>query len=146
MKTQHKRLTISLISVIAAISLSGCSSLLSSKMPSDGVTMQQAYSHALNSNDSSDNDALTPAFDDARSKVSNLKTLKTNYSDYTRTQENEIDSQFQALPNPSIVMYVFPHATGEGDNLTPVPGYSTVFPLYTHVIYIMPDDTVYPEK
>ncbi|MBY0544205.1 MAG: TIGR03751 family conjugal transfer lipoprotein [Gammaproteobacteria bacterium] len=114
--------------------------MLSSKMPSDGITMQQAYSQALNNNDSTANDVESASTDTVRSKVSNLQTLKTNYSDYTRTQENEIDSQFQQLPNPSIVMYIFPHATGEGYSIMPVPGYSTVFPLYTHVMYVMPGE------
>lgn len=141
MQTNYKRLLLSWISILSFLILSGCSSLLSSKMPSDGITMQQAYSQALNNNDSTANDLDSASIDTMRSKVSNLQTLKANYSGYTRTQENEIDSQFQQLPNPSIVMYIFPHATGQGYGLTPVPGYSTVFPLYTHVMYAMPGET-----
>lgn len=143
MQTNYKRLLLSWISILSFLMLSGCSSLISSKMPSDGITMQQAYSQALNNNDSTTNDVESTFTDTMRSKVSNLQTLKANYSDYTRTQENEIDSQFQQLPNPNIVMYIFPHATGEGYNLTPVPGYSTVFPLYTHVMYAMPSETTH---
>lgn len=45
---------------------------------------------------------------------------------YTRSAAKEIELQFRRLPNPDLVMYVFPHLAGsEG---VPVPGYSTVFP------------------
>lgn len=57
---------------------------------------------------------------------------------YTRTAQNEIYSQFRRLPNPDLVMYVFPHLAGSDP--APVPGYSTVFPLYQRVQYAMPGE------
>ena len=57
---------------------------------------------------------------------------------YTRTATNEIHRQFQRLPNPDLVMYVFPHLTGTDP--VPVPGYSTVFPLYQRIQYAMPGE------
>ena len=57
-------------------------------------------------------------------------------SDYSRDSYREIFTQFARLPNPDIVLYVFPHKTGA----MPVPGYSTVFPLYERVQYAMPGD------
>ena len=48
--------------------------------------------------------------------------------------------QFQRLPNPDLVMYVFPHLTGTDP--VPVPGYTTVFPLYQRVQYAMPGERV----
>lgn len=57
---------------------------------------------------------------------------------YTRTAANEIYRQFHRLPNPDLAMYVFPHLTG-GDPV-PVPGYTTVFPLYQRVQYAMPGE------
>lgn len=59
---------------------------------------------------------------------------------YTRTAQNEIYRQFQRLPNPDLVMYVFPHLAGSDP--VPVPGYSTVFPLYQRVQYAMPGEHV----
>lgn len=56
---------------------------------------------------------------------------------YSRTQESEISQQFPRLPNPDLVMYVFPHLA---DGNTPVPGYSTVFPFYSQVQYAMPGE------
>jgi conjugative transfer region lipoprotein (TIGR03751 family) len=57
---------------------------------------------------------------------------------YTRDAQNEIDRFFVRLPNPDLVMYVFPHLAGE--HPVPVPGYSTVFPLYEHVQYALPGE------
>lgn len=57
---------------------------------------------------------------------------------YTRTAQNEIYRQFHRLPNPDLVMYVFPHLAGTDP--VPVPGYSTVFPLYQRVQYALPGE------
>ncbi|WP_025806327.1 TIGR03751 family conjugal transfer lipoprotein [Pseudomonas chlororaphis] len=59
-------------------------------------------------------------------------------SAYTRTAQNEIYRQFHRLPNPDLVMYVFPHLAGTDP--VPVPGYSTVFPLYQRVQYALPGE------
>lgn len=56
---------------------------------------------------------------------------------YSRTQESEISQQFPRLPNPDMVMYVFPHLA-EGNS--PVPGYSTVFSFYSQTQYAMPGE------
>jgi conjugative transfer region lipoprotein (TIGR03751 family) len=57
---------------------------------------------------------------------------------YTRTAQNEIYRQFYRLPNPDLVMYVFPHLAGSDP--APIPGYSTVFPLYERVQYAVPGE------
>ncbi|WP_273822939.1 TIGR03751 family conjugal transfer lipoprotein [Pseudomonas asplenii] len=57
---------------------------------------------------------------------------------YSRTARNEIHSQFRRLPNPDLVLYVFPHLAGSDP--VPVPGYSTVFPLYQRVQYALPGE------
>ena len=59
---------------------------------------------------------------------------------YTRTAQNEIYRQFHRLPNPDLVMYVFPHLAGTDP--VPVPGYSTVFPFYQRVQYALPGERV----
>ncbi|EBI6200142.1 TIGR03751 family conjugal transfer lipoprotein [Salmonella enterica subsp. enterica serovar Infantis] len=56
---------------------------------------------------------------------------------YSRTQESEISQQFPRLPNPDMVMYVYPHLA---DNSAPVPGYSTVFPFYSRPQYALPGE------
>ena len=57
---------------------------------------------------------------------------------YTRTAANETHRLFHRLPNPDLVMYVFPHLAGTDP--VPVPGYTTVFPLYQRVQYAMPGE------
>jgi conjugative transfer region lipoprotein (TIGR03751 family) len=67
--------------------------------------------------------------------VSNAPVVNAGY---TRTAQNEIDRQFHRLPNPDLAMYVFPHLAGTDP--APVPGYTTVFPLYQRVQYAMPGE------
>lgn len=57
---------------------------------------------------------------------------------YARTARNELEVLFVRLPNPDLVMYVFPHLATEEE--VPVPGYSTVFPMYERVIYALPGE------
>jgi conjugative transfer region lipoprotein (TIGR03751 family) len=111
------------------LTLSGCSSLMSSKMPAGSLSMQRAYNGAI---DGANDSTGVSTLNQVRNKMGRLRARSANYNGYTRTQQNEIDSQFPQLPNPSIVMYVYPHEAGRDYNLTPVPGYSTVFPLYQH--------------
>lgn len=59
---------------------------------------------------------------------------------YTRSAANEVYRQFHRLPNPDLVMYVFPHLAGSDP--VPVPGYTTVFPLYQRVQYALPGERV----
>ncbi len=133
MKTHYKYLIASLISVLTLLCLSSCSSMMSNRLPSGSVTMAQAYNDAING---SHGDSLNKG----PAKLLTLRRQSQNYNVYTRTQENEINSQFPQLPNPSIVMYVYPHEAGTRFNKTPIPGYSTVFPMYQHVYYAMPGE------
>lgn len=57
---------------------------------------------------------------------------------YTRTAASEIRALFTRLPSPDMVMYVYPHLTGEES--VPIPGYTTVFPLHTRILYAMPGE------
>ena len=57
---------------------------------------------------------------------------------YTRTETNEIHNLFPRLPNPDLVLYVYPHLSGTEQ--APIPGYSTVFPFYQRVQYALPGE------
>lgn len=131
MKMSYQLNIISLISVVFAISLTACTSMTSRRMPAGSVTMAQAYNKAING---------TEPLDHIRATVGNADNKSVDYYQYTRTQKNETHAQFKPLANPSIVMYVYPHTVGNGNDLIPVPGYSTIFPLYDHVYYAMPGD------
>ena len=69
-----------------------------------------------------------------------VQAAPTEQTRYTRTARNEVYRQFHRLPNPDLVMYVYPHLAGSDP--VPVPGYTTVFPLYQRVQYAMPGERV----
>ena len=57
---------------------------------------------------------------------------------YTRDAYNELNVLFPRLPNPTLVLYVFPHLAGEEG--VPVPGYATAFPMYERTEYALPGE------
>jgi conjugative transfer region lipoprotein (TIGR03751 family) len=62
------------------------------------------------------------------------------HATFTRHAKNEIKQLFPRLPNPDILIYVYPHlATAEQ---VPIPGYTTAMPLYERVHYAMPGDFI----
>ena len=67
-----------------------------------------------------------------------VRSVRSRNTSYTRTVENETNQQFKRLPDPDLIMYVFPHLAGRDP--VPVPGYSTVFPFYSRVHYAMPGE------
>lgn len=48
-------------------------------------------------------------------------------SDYSNRHLQELNRDFMMVPNPQIIMYVYPHLN---DNRIPIPGYYTSFRLY----------------
>ncbi len=62
-----------------------------------------------------------------------------NHSSYTRTQQNELKGLFPRLPNPDILMYVYPHLSSEGAT---VPGYSSSFSMYEKNHYALPGEAM----
>lgn len=58
---------------------------------------------------------------------------------YTRDVSNEINLKFPKLPNPELVMYVFPHFTPKN---RPIPGYSTSFLMFEADQYALPGEIV----
>ena len=57
---------------------------------------------------------------------------------YAREAANELEVVFPRLPNPDIYIYVPPHLATE--SRLPVPGYTTVVPLYDRVEYALPGE------
>ena len=62
-----------------------------------------------------------------------------NYLPYTREVVTEIENLFPRLDNPDIVIYVYPHLATR--TRAPIPGYSTVIPLYDQVHYRLPGES-----
>ena len=57
---------------------------------------------------------------------------------YTRTALNELELLFPRLPNPDVLIYVYPHLATE--ERVPVPGYTTAVPLYARAEYALPGE------
>ena len=58
-------------------------------------------------------------------------------SGYTRTSATELQILFRKLPNPDLVMYVYPHIT---DSNLPIAGYATSFTMYRKQHYALPGE------
>ncbi|MEW8015095.1 MAG: TIGR03751 family conjugal transfer lipoprotein [Candidatus Sedimenticola endophacoides] len=125
-----------LLFVFVALSLvSACSSTKEKIIPQDGPDMLDIYAQhqkaaARSSIDQARIDAATRSVDE-----------EAGLEAYTREAATEIEQRFPLLPNPMMVLYVFPHLSGEG---APVPGYSTAFRLYAADQFALPGETGAP--
>jgi conjugative transfer region lipoprotein (TIGR03751 family) len=121
--------------------LSACSTTKEDLLPHDAQTMLDIW-NAKTGGGAGGRAALQLL--DARQTLrrpltdADLRAAPSEEARYTRTAANEIRRQFHRLPNPDLVMYVFPHLAGTDP--VPVPGYSTVFPLYQRVQYALPGE------
>jgi len=127
--------TSTLISVLGLISLvlAGCASTKEAVLPQDGPSMKAIYEGHVQEMNAHDPQII-------RGELGNRPVLtgEAALEGYTREAFNEIDVLFPRLPNPSLVMYVFPHLAGETQ--APVPGYATAFPMYEQVEYALPGE------
>ena len=87
--------------------LAGCASTKESVLPQDGPSMKAIY------------DAHFEAMgaDDPRAVRRELGTRplgddEVDLAGYSRSAHTELDTLFPRLPNPTLVMYVFPHLAG----------------------------------
>ena len=114
----------------------GCFTSKDELLPHGDNTMMDVWDQGANgSGNSTSSRQLLDARQDLRRP---LEADVTNNAKFTRTAQNEIYSQFKRLPNPDLVMYVFPHLAGSDP--APIPGYTTIFPLYQRVQYAMPGE------
>lgn len=118
--------------VCAAIGLVGCSTSQESTLPQPDTNVNAVWAEKMGRGT---NDQLLQMRHELRRDLS-PEALARRQSDYTRDSYREVFNQFPRLPNPDVVFYVYPHKTGS----MPVPGYSTVFPLYERVHYATPGD------
>jgi conjugative transfer region lipoprotein (TIGR03751 family) len=124
-----------LISVLGSISLvlGGCASTKEAVLPQDGPTMKAIYERHIQEMNMRDPQVVRRELGSRP-----LKTGEADLQGYSRQAFNEIDVLFPRLPNPTLVMYVFPHLSG--DTHAPVPGYATAFPMYEQVEYALPGE------
>ncbi len=121
------------ISIFSIALLSGCATTSKEEiLPQDGPTMQETYEgHFKRLNQ----DSI------ANMRNGSSRGISSGGGDlhgYTRDANHEIGNLFPRLPNPTLVMFVYPHLAGSGGN--PVPGYATAFPMYEGVEYALPGE------
>ena len=140
MPAQKKRLIaahwINWINWILLFVLTGCMGTKDSILPQDGPTMREVYDNHFMGGGSRN----LPIPMTSRQTIKG-RSIAAGYGDlagYTRRAQSEIQSIFQRLPNPTLVMYVYTHLSRRGQY--PIPGYSTSFTLYEKVEYALPGE------
>jgi conjugative transfer region lipoprotein (TIGR03751 family) len=130
-----------LILVLSTMVLTGCSTTKDSLLTHGDNTILDVWEAGTGgSMGSHQSRQLMDARQSLRRPLSNadIQAHPVMQATYTRSAQTEIYSQFQRLPNPDLVMYVFAHLAGTDP--VPVPGYTTVFPFYQRVQYAMPGE------
>lgn len=112
-----------------SISLSGCATK-DTLLPQTGPTMKEVY-------DAHFRKTRRRSGAEVRLELSGRGPGTGDLAGFTREQQTEIFGLFPRLPNPDLVMYVFPHLSPNGH---PVPGYATVFPMYETTQYALPGE------
>ena len=114
-----------------SVLMAGCASNKESVLPQGGPTMKSIYDQHMVGVQQSDHRRAIGAQPLPQTGVD-------HYRGFVREAANEIDTVFPRLPNPTLVMYIFPHLSGS--ERTPVPGYVTTFPFYEKVEYALPGE------
>lgn len=124
-----------LLSLIGfAFLLSACSTSQKELLPTGNETMRDIW------NKGSSEGQLQVYRDGNNRRIDPVSYVSVReQQSYTRTSENEIKNLFPQLPNPDLIMYVYPHLSASGEPM-PIPGYSTVIPFYSRVQYAQPGE------
>ena len=133
------RCPIRLTLLTAWISVAGCAGSKDTMLPPDGETMQTIYQRHFGDIGMRDTVAVRGEL-----KGRAVDTDIGDLAGYVRDAFNELDAHFPRLPNPTLVMYVFPHLAGQ--ERVPVPGYATTFPMYQQVEFALPGEVTRPES
>ncbi|SJM91049.1 TIGR03751 family conjugal transfer lipoprotein [Crenothrix polyspora] len=138
---KHSYQTAKLLLINVALMLSACAvSNKESILPQGGATMKQVYDRHFSGQrlGSENSPESSTGVTSPMGQVRSLGNRATDLKGYSREAYNETQLIFQRLPNPDLVMYVFPHLSGAEGN--PIPGYSTAFPFYDTVHYALPGE------
>ena len=154
---QQQSVRAALLILISSVALGACSTSKEKLLPQDGATMLEIYEGHLDragrnvvrpggtqQTDCEDSgDCATPAAPNllqARAELAARSADRQHFElvGYTRQVHNEIEVLFPTLPNPTLVMYVFPHLAGEEQ--MPVPGYATSFSMYSKTEFALPGE------
>jgi|LauGreDrversion4_2_1035121.scaffolds.fasta_scaffold638385_2 conjugative transfer region lipoprotein (TIGR03751 family) len=140
------------IALSSMVLLSGCT--LGVVKPQQGTpTMKQSYFAAMQNNDYVVNggDGEDANAHGVEVKQNNTKQTITLPSLAGALQSNEIMAQqadnnrdFPLLPNPQIMLYIYPHIEEKNGINMPVHGLWTTFPMYEVNHYALPSEVQLP--
>jgi conjugative transfer region lipoprotein (TIGR03751 family) len=118
--------------LISALLLPSCATSKDTVLPQDGKSMKQIYAEHFER-------MGRQGAERARGEIKRgVSQGDADLLGYVRDAHHEIRTMFPRLPNPTLVMFVFPHLAGlEG---VPVPGYATSFPMYERAEYALPGE------
>jgi conjugative transfer region lipoprotein (TIGR03751 family) len=122
----HSAIKILFMIWISAV-LSACANPKKQIVSEDAKTMQQVYEEKFGAMQVIDNSHLRPVLDGV-----------TDLRGYTRDAEVELKALFSIVPNPTLVMFIYPHVTAAGRE---VPGYSSRLKMYKRDHYALPGET-----
>lgn len=112
------------VTVFLEALLSGCTTCANA-IPNHEPTMAEIYEQTLHNTNSE-------SIEKARLHVQKIQPIELGQSNL-KTTECEASSLFPLLPNPQVMMYVYPHLSTQEE--APVPGYRTAFSLYERNYY-----------
>ncbi|WP_318269753.1 TIGR03751 family conjugal transfer lipoprotein [Salinisphaera orenii] len=141
----------SALAACLALSLTGCFSSQSELLPTDKDKTMSSIWHGMTGQSNGGHESSTQPSRLKNARQQLRRPLQVKHSDdgdgdgaATRTaayrptaggsrstprRRPAVDSRFKRLPNPTLQLYIYPHMDGGGEHV-PVPGYTTVFPLY----------------
>lgn len=111
------------------LALAGCATDKDALLPHGELSMLDIWNHATGGQQT---------LQEARLQLRRPLEQAPPQVPYSRSAANELHSLFVRLPNPDLLLYVYPHLSG--GQQAPVPGYSTVLPFYQRVHYALPGE------
>lgn len=129
---QAKNTTKLIISILLAVSISGCSAIMADKdkqlLPDSGATTAEIIEGTPQAESYYGNGQKAPYIGEA------IAPFFQSSSRYSNAHLAELRGDFQRVPNPEIIGYVYPHLN---NNDMPIPGYFTAFLLYERQHYAL---------
>ncbi len=122
-----------LIVLIIAVTSIGCSTsgkkfLKTENMPTMKEVYNGKFSHSKNVNNKHTERSVGNSTEGLQGDIKN--------------QYDSLAKEFQFLPNPTLIMYIYFHLTDGG---TPIPGYSTFFKFYENDHVALPNEITYKD-
>lgn len=129
----HPRIPAMIRTLSISLLLAGCAGSKDTILPQEGPTMREIYDAHVQVAQGEDL-WRRPSAVPLRPPGHHVSDLgPAAHADY-----RVLSARFLRVPNPTLMMYIYPHLAGA--HRVPVPGYSTVFPLYERPEYALPGE------